>query len=56
MADPREKAYYDYIGKRDVNQLFPMDDGRSLDQRRAQAQRLREMGVHSATPKAKPAE
>jgi hypothetical protein len=55
MADPRIKAYYDYLGKRDINQLFPVDD-RSLNQRRAQAQQLREMGVHVATPKAKPAE
>ena len=56
MADPRIKAYYDYIGKEDANQLFPVNDGRSLNQRGAQAQRLREMGVHVATPKAKPAE
>ena len=53
MADPRIKTWYDYIGAKDPSALFPVDDNRSLDQRRAQAQRLREMGIHVPVPKSK---
>lgn len=56
MADPRAKAFYDYTGSKDPDALFPVDDGRSLDQRRAQAQRLREMGIHVPVPRSKEAQ
>jgi len=56
MTDPRIKAWYDYAGSKDPSALFPVDDNRSLDQRRAQAQRLREMGVHVPVPRSKEAQ
>ena len=56
MADPREELYYKYIGSRtSPSKVYP-DVSLPLGERVAQAQRLREMGVHVATPKAKPAE
>ena len=56
MPDPREELYYKYIGSRtSPSKVYP-DENLSLGERVAQAQRLREMGVHVATPKAKQAE
>ena len=53
MADPRVEAWHNYIGSEDPSALFPVQDPRGLDQRRAQAQRLREMGIHVPVPRSK---
>jgi hypothetical protein len=53
MADPRLEAWQNYTGSKDPSALFPVDDVRGLDQRRAQAQRLREMGIHVPVPRSK---
>jgi hypothetical protein len=53
MADQRLEAWYNYTGSKDPDALFPVDDVRGLDQRRSQAQRLREMGIHVPVPRSK---
>jgi hypothetical protein len=53
MADPRLEAWYNYTGSKDPGVLVPVDDDRGLGQRRSQAQRLREMGIHVPVPRSK---